>query len=191
MIVLSGASSVGKTTLANDWCEQHSEYHHVKEVAREILRSKSISRDELMSFLDSEDKQKFFDFQDLIFEQQNIKETDLIQKKCSFIADRGPDPLVFVEQHIGHKSALKLADSYAAKMCLRRYCSNNCVVIVMCPLDEIEDDNVRMVPTHEEQIRYTECLKKILTEMNIPYQYCDKTDRTERLEWLENVVSSS
>ena len=190
MIVLSGASSTGKTTLATDWCEKHKEYYHVKEIARDLMKNKSITRENLKTFMDSENKHKFFDFQQLIFEKQNSIETDLILNNSSFIADRGPDPLVFVERHIDHASALKLADSYAAKMCLQRYSSKNCVVIILCPLDKIEDDSVRIVPTREEQIQYIECLKRILQEMQISYQFCDRTDRTERLHWLETIVSS-
>lgn len=176
--------------MASDWCERHKDYHHIKEVARDIMKNNSITRADLKSFLDTKDKHRFFEFQQLIFEKQNSIEVTLTQKKCSFITDRGPDPLVFVEQHINHESAMRLADSHAAKMCLQRYRSKSCVVVIVCPLDKIEDDSIRMVPTHKEQLEYTECLKCILQELKIPYQYCDKTDRVERLEWLENIVLS-
>lgn len=191
MIILSGASSVGKSTLASDWCRQHMEYHHVREVARDIMKEQSITRADLKDFLRSENKNRFFEFQSKIFEEQNIRESALVEKNLPFIADRGPDPLVFVEQNIDHKSALKLADeSHAAKMCLRRYRSDGCIVIILCPLDEIEDDNIRMVPSSEEQLQYTESLKSLLQLLNVPYKYCDKTDHLERLQWLEEVVSS-
>lgn len=187
MIVLSGASSVGKTTLADDWCQKHVEYHHIKEIAREIMRKNSISRADLKSFIEK-NKKKFFDFQHLIMEEQNIIETTLMERNQCFIVDRGPDPLVFMHQYISHESALKLAETDAAKSCLQRYRSKDCIVVVVCPLDTIEDDNVRMVPTHQEQIDYTECLTHILNDMNIPYCYCNETDRHERLKWLEQLI---
>ena len=190
MIILCGASSVGKSTLAEDWCRQHAEYHHIFEVARDIMKERSITRSDLESYLRSEKKEQFFEFQKQIFEDQNTRESDLEQKGFSFIADRGPDPLVFAEQCISHESSLKLAEVCAAKTCLQRYRSDKCVVVIVCPLDRIEDDSVRIVPTKEEQIQYTECLKRILQENNILYKYCDKTDCQERLEWLEQVIKT-
>ena len=164
----------------------------MKEVAREIMRKNSITRDVLESFHKPENRGKFLDFQHSILVGQNDIETSLIKKNCHFITDRGPDPLVFVEQHTAdHELAMKLADSDAAKACLQRYRSSRCVVVIVCPLDTIEDDNVRMVPTGEEQIQYTEYLKRILKELKVPYKYCDKTDRAERLDWLESVINSS
>ena len=188
MIILSGASSVGKTTFSNDWCKQHPEYRQVKEIARQIMRDKSLTRADLKSFLSSDGNGKFLEFQSDIFVGQNLQESELVKANHPFISDRGPDPLVFVEQHIDHDSALKLAELPAAKECLQRYRSKNCVVIIVCPLEEIEDDNVRIVPTNEEQLQYTEFLKALLQELNVPYKYCDKTNRCERIQWLEDIV---
>lgn len=187
IIILSGASSVGKTTFSNDWCKQHPEYRQVQEIARQIMKDKSLTRADLKSFLTS-DNGRFLEFQSNIFVGQNLRESELVGENNPFITDRGPDPLVFVEQHIGHDSALKLAELPAAKECLQRYRSNNCVVIIVCPLEEIEDDNVRIVPTNEEQLQYTEFLKTLLQELSVPYKYCDKTDRHERIQWLEDIV---
>lgn len=187
MIVLSGASSVGKTTLLEDWCRKHTEYRQVKEIARGIMKDRSITRRDLEHYLKN-DLQEFWNFQHAIFEEQNHQEYDMIQHNCSFIADRGPDPLVFAEQNIDHASAVKLADSHAAKKCLDRYRSENCVVVVVSPLDKVEDDNVRIVPTPEEQIKYTECLQRFLHDLKIPYEYCNKTDRLERIQWLERIL---
>lgn len=190
MIILTGASSVGKSTLAEDWCRKYTHYHHVKEVARDIMKKQKITRSHLKSFLATENKVEFFEFQEQIFHEQNAREAVLVEQNVPFVADRGPDPLVFVEQNMDHTSALKLAETPAAKSCFQRYRLKNCAMIVICPLDKIEDDNVRMVPTGEEQIQYTECLKRLLQDLNIPYKYCDITDRHGRLQWLEEVVFS-
>ena len=185
IIILSGASSVGKSTLANDWCREHTEYHHIQEIARDIMKKRSITRADLKLFLDGE-KEKFWEFQSQIFEEQNARELEL--KELSFVADRGPDPLVFTELGISCDSAKELAETNSAKMCLDRYRSKDCVMVILCPLDTIEDDSVRIVPTKEQQIQYTECLKRILQELNVPYKYCDKTDHQERLQWLKETV---
>lgn len=186
MIILSGASSVGKSTLAKDWCEKHKEYHHIEEVARDIMKEKSITRSDLMSYMN--DGRKFFEFQYSIFEEQNRREHKLVEENCSFIADRGPDPLAFVCMHMGQITALELAELPASKSCLQRYRANNCRLIIVCPLDVIEDDSVRMVPTNKEQLQYTNYLRTLLDELNIPYKYCDRTDHLERLKWLEGIV---
>ena len=190
MIVLSGPSSVGKTTLLRDWCNIHTEYKKITEVAREVMKERSITRTDLKLYLNNDSK-KFLDFQQAIFEEQNCQESRLVGAGCSFIADRGPDPLVFVMQGIDRVSAMKLADTEGAKLCLERYRSKNCIVVVVCPLEEIEDDNVRMVPTAEEQLKYNRYLQEILQDLKIPFKYCDETCREKRVHWLEKVVSES
>ena len=178
---------MGKTTLLNDWCKEHREYKQVTEVARGIMKEMSITRSDLKMYLEN-DKQKFLNFQQAIFKEQNCRESSLLKDGASFIADRGPDPLVFVAQGIGHKSAMELAETEAAKMCLERYRSNNCIVIVVCPLEKIEDDHVRLVPTAEQQLQYTDCLQTLLSDLKISFKYCDKVDRFERVCWLNKVV---
>ena len=187
MVVLSGASSIGKTTLAKNWCERHPEFCRIDEVARVILSEKGISRRELLSYQSDLSNGKFLQFQCQIFDRQNYMESK-ISKEESVIVDRGPDPLAFVEHFISRGAALKLAEYPAAKTCLERYRSRNCVVVILCPLDSIEDDNVRDVPTRCSQLRYTECLKDLLKELNVPYVYCDKTDLYERIMWLEKMI---
>lgn len=173
--------------MLSDWCERHTEYKQVTEVARGIMNDLSITRNDLKYYLNNE-KQKFFDFQQAIFEKQNSEECYLLRSGSSFIADRGPDPLVFVEQGIDSDSAMKLANTSAAKVCLERYRSKHCLIIVLCPLEEIEDDSVRLVPTAEEQLKYTEILQKLLRDLKIPFRYCDRKDRQERIDWLEKAV---
>lgn len=178
---------MGKTTLLNDWCNIHTEYKKITEVARGIMKDRSITRADLEFYLKN-DGQKFVDFQQAIFEEQNHQESKLIGTGCSFIADRGPDPLVFVMQSIDHATTMKLANTEGARLCLERYRSKNCIVVVVCPLDKIEDDNIRMVPTAEEQLKYTRYLQGILQDLKIPFKYCEETCREKRVQWLEKVV---
>lgn len=178
---------MGKTTLLEDWCKKHTEYEKITEVARGIMKDGSITRIDLQYYLKN-DKQKFWEFQQAIFEEQNHKECDMLTSGTSFITDRGPDPLVFVLQNIDYSSAMKLAETNGAQMCLERYRSKNCRVIVVCPLDKIEDDCVRLVPTVDEQLQYTESLQKLLHNLKIPFKYCGETGRLERIQWLEEVA---
>lgn len=189
MIVLSGASSTGKTMLVCDWCKKHPEYHCIHEVARDIMKEKNMSRPELHSYLRDTSNGKFEQFQCEIFQRQNCMELQAPDEQ-PIVVDRGPDPLVFNELHISHAAALKLAEDPSAKACLERYKLKTTIVVILCPLGSIEDDNVRNVPTTEQQLQFNEHLKSLLDEHGIPYKYCNRTDRRERMEWLEETIQT-
>lgn len=93
-IILSGASSVGKTTVANDWCSKHKHFVHIQEVARDVMNECSMTREDLEASLSTKEKQVFLDLQQAILEEQNKREL-AVPKGRPFISDRGPDPLIF------------------------------------------------------------------------------------------------
>ena len=171
-----------------DWCERHSHFHYMEEVARIVLKEQQIDRPKLHSFLNDTNDGSFFQLQQDIFDRQNTEE-----KKCEdykyVIVDRGPDPLVFACQELGHEEALELSRSPSAKACLERYKDRNHVCVIMCPLDSIEDDGVRYVPTKEQQFEFVDILKNLLGQFDVPFEYCDRTGFIERLEWLEDVLT--
>ena len=155
--------------LAKDWHKRHPEYWYNEEVAKVIISENGISRTELLSYQSDISNGKFLQFQYQIFERQNCVESHVTDEE-SVIVDRGPDPLAFVEFHISHEAALKLAEESVGKSCLQHYKSRDCIVVILCPLDTIEDDNVRDVPTRREQLIFTENLKSLLTELSIPFK---------------------
>ena len=185
-ILLCGASSVGKTTLATDWCSRHPNFKHIQEVARTIMEKRSITREDLTSSL-SGDKKLFLDLQYWIFEEQNELERQHIQNGHSFISDRGPDPLAFASFYADSAAVEKLASTPSAISCLERY--RDCLIVILSPLEKCSDDGVRLMSTeYRDRILFTECLCSLLRNYGLPYVYCSVTDRYERLYFLEQVA---
>ena len=182
-IVLCGASSVGKTTTANDWLHKHPEYKHIEEVARDVMRRHSITREDMKASLETKDKTVFLQLQCHIIEEQNCRE---LRVEGPFISDRGPDPLVFAQHYVGEEAAKQLAQNPAAKACLQRY--KECLVVVLCPLREPTDDGVRLIEDHSGQGNFTELLRNLLDRYQVPHIYIDVTVRSERLAILEQAV---
>ena len=182
-IVLCGASSVGKTTTANDWLRKHPEYKHIEEVARDVMREHSITREDMKASLKTKDKTLFLQLQCHIIEEQNSRE---LRVKGPFISDRGPDALVFTQLYVGENEAKQLAQNPAAKACLQRY--KECLVVVLCPLKEPTDDGVRLMEDYSCQVNFTELLRNLLDRHSIPHIYIDVIDRSERLAILEQAV---
>lgn len=46
-IILCGASSVGKTTRATQWCKEHKQYYHIQEVARDVMRKHNLTLEDM------------------------------------------------------------------------------------------------------------------------------------------------
>jgi len=159
----------------------------MEEAARTVMKEQDIDRPKLHSFLNDLSNGRFFQFQLDIFNRQNIAEEKW--KDYRFvIADRGPDPLVFACQALGRDEALKLSHSPSVQACLERYRHKDIVCVIMCPLDSIEDDGVRYVPTKEEQYEYVDILKDFLSHFDVPFEYCDRKGHMERVEWLQDIL---
>ena len=182
-IVLCGASSVGKTTTANDWLCKHPEYKHIEEVARDVMRKLSITREDMKASLETKDKTLFLQLQCHILEEQNSQE---LRVEGPFISDRGPDPLVYAEHYVSEEAAKQLAQNPAAKACLKRY--KECLVVVLCPLSEPTDDGFRLMESNLGQVSFTKLLRNLLDRHSVPHIYIDVTDRSERLAILEKAV---
>ena len=182
-VILCGASSVGKTTLATEWCKKNPEFHHIKEVARDVMNENSITRLDLEKSLKTDGKE-FLELQLLILNRQNKIEQDLCGELNSFVSDRGPDPICYAELHCGKKAADWLLEQPAAKSCMQKYQSGNYLVAVLCPLSTTSDDGFRLMPTKQEQLNFTEILCSLLRKCNVPFVYIDTTDLSERLHIL-------
>ncbi len=142
-IVLCGASSVGKTTVAKDWIDKHREYSHITEVARDVMRKHSLTREHLLTSLKTPTKDIFLNLQELILEEQNRREIQLEESERPFISDRGPDPLAYVHIKQSAEAAKKLSGTKFASELLERY--RHSIVIILCPLATPTDDGFRMV----------------------------------------------
>ena len=47
LIILCGAGSIGKFTLAQEWSKKHVKYTRIEEVTRNIVKSSNLPRDDL------------------------------------------------------------------------------------------------------------------------------------------------
>ena len=189
-IILCGASSAGKTTLAEDWLKKHREYHHLEEVARGVMENNSIMRKDVDASLETEAKEVLIRLETLIFEEQNRQELAFCDHKAA-VVDRGPDPLAFLCQLKDQQAAADLSKTPAASACLERYRQPHCLMVVVGLLEGIEDDGFRRVQGRSEQEEYTTILCSQLDKHQIPYHRLKETDREKRVCELEKIVEGS
>ena len=186
-IVLCGASSAGKTTLAEDWLKKHGEYAYLEEVARGVMEKNSIMREDVDASLETEAKEVLIRLETLIFEEQNRQELAFCDHKA-VVVDRGPDPLAFLCQLKDQQAADDLSKAPAASACLERYRQPHCLMVVVGLLEGIEDDGFRRVQHRREQEEYTTILCNQLDKHQIPYYHLKETDREKRVCELEKIV---
>ena len=186
-IVICGASSTGKTTLAEDWLKKHREYAYLEEVARGVMDKNSIMREDVDASLETEAKEVLIRLETLIFEEQNRKELEFSGHEA-VVVDRGPDPLAFLCQLKDQQAADDLSKTPAASACLERYRQPHCLMVVVGLLENIEDDGFRRVQPRREQEEYTEILCRQLDKHQISYHHLRETDREKRVCELEKIV---
>jgi nicotinamide riboside kinase len=186
-IVLCGASSAGKTTLAEDWLKKHGEYAYLEEVARGVMEKNSIMREDVDASLKTKAKEVLIQLETLIFEEQNRQELAHANHEA-VIVDRGPDPLAFLCQLKDQQAADDLSKTPAATACLERYRQPHCLMVVVGLLEDTVDDGFRRVQGREEQEKYTTILCRQLDKHNIPYHHLKETDRLKRVCELEKIV---
>ena len=176
---------MGKTTVANDWCSEHKHFVHIQEVARDVMHDQCITRDDLEESLSTNGKHVFLRLQHAILEEQNKREL-AVSKYGSFISDRGPDPLIFAAQYVTIDAADSLAQTPDGLACLERYRTS--LVLVLCPLEKPTDDGFRMVPTTNEQNKFTSILREFLNRYHIPHVYVNETDHHRRIDLIKKAV---
>ena len=187
-IVLCGASSVGKTTLAEDWLKKHGDYAYLEEVARGVMERSSIMRKDVDASLETDAKEVLIRLETLIFEEQNRQELAYCNPDAAVIVDRGPDPLAFLCQLKDQQAADDLSKTPAASACLERYRQPHCLMVVVGLLEEIEDDGFRRVQERGEQEEYTAILCRQLDKYQISYHHLKEIDRQKRVCELEKIV---
>lgn len=139
--------SIGKSTLAQEWCKKHVEYARIDEVARDIMKSSSLTRDDLTASIQT-DKRVFLGLQLQIIEEQYRRVSELTGRP--FVSDRGPDPIVYAALHADQTSADRLCAHAAAAACFQRY-RTDCMVVILCPLPAAVDDGFQLVPESREK----------------------------------------
>ena len=181
-IILCGASSVGKTTLSNDWANRNTEYAQIQEVARDVMLEQGVTREDMIESLGT-DKKVFFQLQGDIFKEQHKRETELGMNR--FISDRGPDPLVYTFLQ-DEEVAWEMRQQEFVRECFSLY--RKSLVVLLSPLSTTADDGVRLVQTRAEQDEFTAALRRVLKECDIPFMFIAETDRWGRVDILKKAV---
>ena len=192
-IILSGASSVGKTTVARDFLEKEPSFGHIDEIARAIMEEKNINNEDLHESLGT-DKRLFLQFQEQILAEQYRHELKFDEHLQSYVSDRGLDPLAYAGDYCSLQAQEALSDSQAARKLLERYKDatgqhHATLMVLMYPLKSVQDDGVRLVQKLEEQLRFTARLREILKMHAIPFVEMRCTDRQERIRFLQEIVA--
>ena len=188
-IILCGASSVGKTTVATQWCKKHKEYYHIQEVARDVMKEHNLTREDMEKSLKGDPKKVvFLNLQRLILIAQNQHELN-IPSSTPYISDRGPDPIVFAYVYGDLGAAKSLAESPEGKQCLERY--RRCLVVLLCPLKAPTDDDFRFIQDMKQQQNFTDGMIFIFHHYKVPYVYINETDHTKRMHMLSDAVNGT
>ena len=186
-IILCGASSVGKTTVATQWCEKHGQYYHIQEVARDVMREHSLTREDMEQSLKCDPKKEvFLNLQWLILKAQNQHELS-ISPGTPYISDRGPDPIVYAHVYGDANAGKNLAESSEGRQCLERY--RKCLVVLLCPLPTPTDDKFRFIQDMEQQETFTKEMRSMFHQYKIPYVYIDETDHNKRMRSLNDAAN--
>ena len=195
-IILCGGKSVGKTTLAKDWCSMNKKYQLVADVRNYAMQENTITPDDIFQSLSTRDKTLFFKLQKFIFEEQNQRESELGDNH--FICERGPDPLAetFLESE---QEADYISELEIPKKCLNRYRSS--LVVLLCPITPVDvrdaytsqtgNDRAMPLPLSERQNYFTNGLHTVMRTFGIPYMYMDERDREKRLDILKLAVEGT
>ena len=188
-IILCGASSVGKTTVALEWCRVHKQYYHIQEVARDVMKKCKLTREDMKNSLNDDPKKEIFlNLQRSILIAQNQHELN-IPSDTPYISDRGPDPIVFAYIYGDLNAARNLAESSEGKQCLERY--RKCLVVLLCPLKSPTDDNFRFIQDMEQQKKFTDGMIFIFHHYKIPYVYIDELNHEKRMHMLNDAVNGT
>jgi predicted ATPase len=189
-IILIGASGAGKTTLAREIATVYDgKLLEINEVARELLRKKKISHDELKLWTQEDPPKRFLQFQRDILREQAKQEIAMVQRNVTlpahsrkgFISDRSVvDAIVFAWLVGGEVGGRTLMDDPNAVQAMSFY--RNQLVFVVEPLHQVQEDGVRL--THIDSWRFTDKAKEILHDANIAFVTLPNLQLSERVELL-------
>ncbi|CAF1102227.1 unnamed protein product [Didymodactylos carnosus] len=195
-IVISGASSVGKSTLAHELLKKfsydHKKYNrfiHIEEVARNVMQNMHITRQDLQSYICNKNQQLFVNFQDRIIYEQLKKFDENIQQ--NYISDRSAfDALAFIDSYFNEESAMNIFKKKEFNQRIIQHSQKSYMFLVL-PQQTLPatNDNVRLVSTYEEQQQFTELLKKWFNYAKLPYFIITELELKKRIEFVRNVIN--
>ena len=117
-VFICGAHSTGKTTLLNRLLSEPGvNLHPVNEIARNIIKENGWQRKD---FEPKTNPETFYELQVKILQAQSRIDKELCNESCSYISDRGIDPIIYCQMYLGKEWFEKIMQTEEAKECIER-----------------------------------------------------------------------
>ena len=154
-IILCGATSAGKRKAVNWLSNNLKGFNPITNVARNRMAKDSITREDILQWLERKDTEKFLQLQRRIIEDQNNLESE----GGPFISINA---LAFAFVYAGPEAVGHLEQESATQSCLKRYREPECSVVVLRPMEEPTDDGTHLMQSRKEQKEFTQALCDLL-----------------------------
>jgi predicted ATPase len=190
-IIISGASSVGKSTLVDECVSHLTQYSftRIQEVARTVLNRLNLTGKDLLNYIEENNLEEFTSVQEKIIEEQILYFNQ--EKEKNYLSDRAAfDALAYIHHYFNNKQ--KTTEIFQSKLfqLFIEQCQNGFIFIIQ-PQEELKAqyDNMRIVPNYQDQIGYTECLKYWYEQAHLPYFVINDLNLTKRLEFIQQHIN--
>ena len=195
-IIISGGSSVGKSTLIqaclkkfeND--ERWQPYHFVQihEVARDLLPGLGLTGEDLQRYLDQGDNEAFANVQQQLIHEQILRFDE--GQHNNYLSDRsGFDALAYIHHYLNDQEQTDRIFETEEFQQMIRQCQHSLIFIIL-PQRELQvvKDNVRIYTDYEDQLGYTRSLQYCYGKAGLHFSIISDLDLTERLEFIEQHI---
>jgi predicted ATPase len=189
-VIISGASSVGKSTLVEKCFLNLPEYSFIciQEVARTVLNRLNLTGKDLLDYIKRNQLEEFIQIQEKIIEQQIFYFNQ--EKEKNYLSDRsGFDALAFIDYYFQNQQRTNEIFQSQLFQSLIKQCQNSLIFLIQ-PQEELiaKNDNMRIVPSYSEQIGYTTCLKYWYEQAHLPYFVINDLDLNKRVEFVQQHI---
>ncbi|CAF1625440.1 unnamed protein product, partial [Adineta ricciae] len=196
-VIISGASSVGKSTLVDECIQRFSQdkklkykkFQRIQEVARTVLNRLKLTGKDLQHYIQTKNSNAFCRTQEQIIKEQ-VSYFDK-HKESNYLSDRsGFDALAYVNLYLNDKqSAQRIFDAPTFQHLIDQ-CRLGLIFIVQ-PQEELQaqNDGMRIVPSYREQVEYTQVLEYWYQQAQLPYFVIADLDMTKRVEFIHEHIN--
>ncbi|CAF4884205.1 unnamed protein product [Rotaria sp. Silwood1] len=195
-IIISGASSVGKSTLVDECLRKFRQdkrlktiqFKHIQEVARTVLNRLKITGKHLQDYIRQNNIEKFSNVQEKIIQEQIVSFDK--EKDNNYLSDRsGFDALAYIHHYFENEQKANSIFQSELFQLLINQCQNGLIFIIQPQEDlQAQNDNMRIVPNYQDQIGYTESLKDWYRKANLSYFVLTDLDLIKRVEFIEKHI---
>ncbi|CAF4696625.1 unnamed protein product, partial [Rotaria sp. Silwood2] len=190
-IIISGASSVGKSTLVDECLRKfrqdkrlkNKQFKRIQEVARTVLNRLKITGKHLETYIKKNNIENFSNVQEKIIYEQILYFDK--EKDNNYLSDRsGFDALAYIHYYFNNEQKANSIFQSELFQSLINQCQNGLIFIIQPQEDlQAQNDNLRIVPNYQDQIEYTDSLKYWYRKAHLPYFVLTDLDLTKRVEF--------